>query len=87
MSETTHNIIVPREVFQKGILDVIEDRTGRKIPLKAFDRFDESVFGKLAGIKKVKVTIIPRLFHRVFCLKGIYNKTIVSAWLIKEGFN
>ena len=87
MSETNNNIIVPGKVFRQGILDVIEKKTGRKIPFKAFDNFDESDFGKLIGINTVRVTIIPRLLHRVFCLKGTYNKAVASTWLIKKGFN
>ncbi len=87
MTKTNNDIIVPGKVFRQGILDVVKDRTGRKIPLKAFDRFDESVFGKLAGINTVRVTIVPRLSHRVFCLKRTYDKAVASAWLMKEGFN
>jgi len=76
---------VPIEVFQEGIRDAIEKKTGEKLSLEVFDTLDMSVFGRLIGIDKVKVTIIPGLLNEIVCLRvAAYNRAVVNGLLMKE---
>ena len=46
---------------------------------------DMSVFGRLIGIDKVRVTIIPRLLSKIVCLRtAAYDKAVVNSLLMKK---
>ncbi len=81
------SIIKPIEVFEEGIQDAIERKTGKRPNIEELRVLNSKEIGKLAGINKMIIRIIPGLLSEIVCLKeAAYNRAVVSHLLTKKDY-